>query len=313
MNIRQLKQFISIAETGNISRSAKNQNISQPALTRSIQNLEHCFGVELIERKANGVFLTIYGQHFLDYARNMVNDAQRAKREISAMHSGERGTLSIGVGPVFSAGFLSATLDRLLAKGPHVEVRLVEGFVENLCSDLRAGKLDAVLSLFPDSFDTSDLCFSGLCEVESVLAASANHHLANVTNVSKKQLATSNWVIADQKSVTSLYREFLDSVDTHTKVHHIRANSMRLIKNLVQESNYLTILPRILIEPELAEGSMVVIDGRMKPWVSVGGIASRSGGFQAAVLKDFIGIIKEEFSFTRDRLALAESTFIPST
>jgi hypothetical protein len=75
----------------------------------------------------------------------------------------------------------------------------------------------------------------------------------------------------------------------------------------------LTILPRILIEPELAAGSMVVIDGRMKPWVSVGGIASRSGGFQSAVLKDFIGIIKEEFSFTRDRLALAESTFIPST
>lgn len=313
MNIRQLKQFIAIAETGNISRSAKDQNISQPALTRSIQNLEHHFGVELIERKSNGVFLTAYGQHLFDYARSMVNDAERVKREISAMHSGERGTLSIGVGPVFSAGFLSATLDRLLAKGPHVEVRLVEGFVENLCSDLRAGKLDAVLSLFPNSFDTSDLSFNGLCEVESVLAASAHHDLANVKNVSRKQLAMSNWVIADQKSVSSLYREFLDSVDVKSKVHHIRANSMRLIKNLVQESNYLTILPRILIEPELADGSIVVIDGPMKPWVSIGGIASRRGGFRPTVLNDFIGIIKEEFSFTRDRLALAKSNFIPTT
>ncbi|MFT6778899.1 MAG: DNA-binding transcriptional LysR family regulator [Paraglaciecola sp.] len=312
MNIRQLKQFIAIAETGNISRSAKDQNISQPALTRSMQNLEDSFGVELIERKSNGVFLTVYGQHLLDYARSMVNDADRVKREITAMHLGERGTLSIGVGPVFSAGFLSTTLDRLLAKGPHVEVRLVEGFVENLCTDLRAGKLDAVLSLFPTSFDTSDLSFSGLCEVESVLAASSKHSLANIKNVSRKQLASSNWVIADQKSVASLYREFLESVDTPTKVHHIRANSMRLIKNLVQESNYLTILPRILIEPEIASGSMVVIDGPMKPWVSIGGIASRRSGFRPTVLNDFIGIIKEEFSFTRDRLALSKFSFNPT-
>ncbi|MFT2092768.1 LysR family transcriptional regulator [Paraglaciecola sp. 2405UD69-4] len=308
MNIRQLKQFISIAETGNISRSAKLQNISQPALTRSIQNLENEFGVELIDRKAVGVCLTAYGEHLLDYARSMVNDACRVKREITAMHSGERGTLSIGVGPVFSAGFLASTLDRLLAKGPRVEVRLVEGFVENLCEDLRGGKLDAVLSLFPTSFDTSDLSFSGLCEVESVLAASSKHNLASTNNVSRKQLASCNWVIADQKSVANLYHEFLDSVDNPAKVHHVRANSMRLIKNLVQESNYLTILPRILIENELAQGSMVVIDGPMKPWVSIGGIASRASGFRPTVLNDFIGIIKEEFSFTRDRLDLAKSS-----
>lgn len=299
MNIRQLRQFIAIAETGNISRAAKQQNISQPALTRSIQNLEDHFGVELIERRSSGVILTVYGLHLLDYARSIVSDAERVRREITAMHSGERGTLSIGVGPVFSAGFLSATLDRLLAKGPHVEVRLVEGFVENLCADLRAGKLDAVLSLFPTSFDTSDLSFSGLCEVESVLAASATHKLAKLKNVSRKQLASSNWVIADQKSVASLYREFLDGLQTPSNVHHIRANSMRLIKNLVQESNYLTILPRVLIESELASGSMVVIDGSMKPWVSVGGIASRGAGFRPTVLNEFVNIIKEEFSFSK--------------
>jgi len=308
MNFRQLKQFIAIAETGSISRAAKQENISQPALTRSIQNLEDHFGVELIGRKSNGVFLTEYGQHLHDYACSMVNDAERVKREITAMHCGERGTLSIGVGPVFSAGFMSATLDRLLSKGPHVEVRLVEGFVENLCTDLRAGKLDAVLSLFPASFDTSDLSFNVLCEVDSVLAASATHKLAKIKNVSRKQLAANNWVIADQKSVASLYKEYLDGIQTPSHVHHIRANSMRLIKNLVQESNYLTILPRVLIESELNSGSMVVIDGPMKPWVSVGAIACRGSGFRPTVLNEFVNLIKQEFSFNRDRQAFAKSS-----
>jgi DNA-binding transcriptional LysR family regulator len=311
MNIRQLKQFIAIAETGNISRSAKQQNISQPALTRSMQNLEDGLGVELIERKANGVFLTPYGEHFLDYARSMVSDAERAKRELHTMKSGSRGKLAIGVGPVFSAGFLSSALDRLLSNGPEVEVQLVEGFVEDLSADLRAGKLDAVLSLFPANFDNSDLQFSSLCEVESVLAASAEHPLAHTRNVARAQLAKSPWVIADQKYVCNAYREFFDGSELATKVRHIRANSMRLIKNLVQESNYLTVLPRILIEAELAAGTMVVIDGPFKPLVSMGGIASRQLGFRPAVLDDFIDIIKEEFSFTQHRLELLKANSAP--
>jgi DNA-binding transcriptional LysR family regulator len=312
MNIRQLKQFIAIAESGNMSRSAKERNISQPALTRSMQNLEDHFGVELIVRKANGVFLTAYGEHLLNYARSIVNDADRAKKEITAMHQGERGTLSIGVGPVFSAGFLTATLDRLLAQGPNIEVRLVEGFVEDLCADLRSGKLDAVLSLFPTDYDIADLSFTGLCEVKSVIAASPKHSLNNIKNVNRAQLASSNWVIPDQKCVRNMYRQFFGNTDTQTSVHHIRANSMRLIKNLVQESDYLTILPRILIENELCEGSMTVIDGPMQSWVSVGGIASRPTGTSATVLSDFIDIIKDEFNFNRDRLVFAQANLVTS-
>lgn len=307
MNIRQLRQFVCIAQTGNLSRAAKLQNISQPALTRSIQNLEESFGVELIERRANGVFLTTYGEHLLDYAQCMVNDTKRVQREISAMKSGARGHLSIGVGPVFSAGFLTSALDRLLAKGAHLEIRLVEGFVENLCKELRNGSLDAVLSLFPSTFDSGDLAFDDLCQVESVLAASAKHNLAGLQNICIDQLAECNWVIADQKYASNAFREFFGRSKMSGDVHHIRANSMRLIKNLVQESDYLTILPRILIESELQNGSMVAINGPVKPMVSVGGIATRNTGFQPKALNDFVRIVKDEFNFIPDP-SLAKTT-----
>ncbi len=303
MNIRQLKQFVSIAETGSISRSAKEQNISQPALTRSVKNLEEDLDVELIERRSNGVFLTDYGEHLLQYARCIVNDSERVRREIRAMKSGVRGNISIGVGPSFSAGFLSATLERLFKKGADLDVHLVEGFVEDLCAELRNGSLDAVLSLFPEKFDSSDLAFTRLCEVESVLAAGAKHRLARVKNVSRAQLARSNWVLADQKYVANAFREFLGGTLKPSHVHHIRANSMRLIKNLVQESDYITILPKILIEHELEAGELVIIDGPVKPLVSVGGIATRKRGFRPEGLVDLMRIIKDEFSLTPDTLA----------
>ncbi|MFK8052163.1 MAG: LysR family transcriptional regulator [Woeseiaceae bacterium] len=303
MNIRQLKQFVSIAETGSISRSAKEQNISQPALTRSVKNLEEDLGVELIERRSNGVFLTDFGHHLLEYARCIVNDSERVRREILAMKAGVRGTISIGVGPSFSTRFLSATLERLFKRGADLEVHLVEGFVEDLCGELRNGSLDAVLSLFPESFDSSDLAFTKLCDVESVLSAGSNHRLAHSTNVTRAQLAQCNWVLADQKYVASAFREFLGGTLKPSHVHHIRANSIRLIKNLVLESDYLTIVPKILIEHELETEELVVIDGPVKPLVSVGGIATRKTGFRPEGLVDLIRIIKDEFSLTPDTLA----------
>lgn len=311
MNIRQLKQFVAIAQSGNISRSAKDQNISQPALTRSLKNLEEDLGVELIERRANGVFLTVYGEHLLDYAHCIVSDSERVRREISAMKSGRRGQISVGVGPAFSTGVMSSVIEKLLSSGSQLEVRLVEGFVEDLCADLRSGSLDVVVSLFPANYDVSDLAFSSLCEVESVLVARKAHKLGALKNVSKRQLAQCNWVIADQKYAASMFREYLSRTEIPSGVHHVRASSLRLIKSLVMESDYLTVLPKILVEDELKSGELVLIDAQAKALVSVGGVAYRSSGFRSAALRDFVSIVEDEFDCSTNRGYARNKTVTP--
>lgn len=295
MNIRQLKQFVSIAQSGNISRSAKDQNISQPALTRSLKNLEEDLGVELIERRSNGVFLTPYGEHLLDYAHCIVSDSERVRREIGSMKSGRRGQITIGVGPAFTSGAVAPAVDELLSYGSKLEVRLVEGFVEDLCADLRSGALDVVLSLFPANYDHSDLSFKKLCEVESVLIANASHKFAGLRNVTKQQIAQCNWVIADQKHVATTFREYLSRSEIPSASHHVRANSVSLIKSMVMESDYLSILPKFMVEDELKRGELVVLDGPAKPVVSVGGIAFRNSGFRSAALRDFVEIVEDQF------------------
>lgn len=298
MNIRQLKQFISIAESGSISQSAKLENISQPALTRSIKNLEEELSAQLIERRSNGVYLTPYGEHLLEYARCIVNDSERVKSEILAMNHGTRGKIAIGVGPSFSTQFLSATLDKLLSRGTRVEVQLIEGFVEDLCASLRSGKLDVVFSLFPSSYDYSDLDYSKLCSVESGVIASANHHLAGKTNIQREQLAQCNWVIANQPSALAAFYEFLRGTVTPPQAQHIKANSFRLMKNLVLESDYLAILPKNLIARELQQRTLVTLDGPVKPLVTDGAVVTRKSGFKPAVLNEFIRIVKKEFQDT---------------
>jgi len=296
MNIRQLKQFASVASSGSISRSAKELNISQPALTRSLKNLEEDLGVELIGRRANGVFLTSYGEHLLEYANCIVGDSERVRREINAMRSGRRGQISIGIGPAFCEQLLPCAIERLLADGSHLEVRIVEGFIEDLSAQLRSGSLDVVLSLFPAKFDLSDLSFTQLCEVDSLVVAGAGHPLAAKKNVTRRQLAVCNWVISDQKYALSTFREYLSREEIPKGAHHLRVNSLRVMKSMVMESNYLAILPRMLIEEELKTERLVVIDGPAKAMVAMGGLAWRGSGFKSAALREFVGIVQDEFS-----------------
>jgi len=296
MNIRQLNQFVAVARAGTISQAAKTQNISQPALTRSLQNLEADLGVQLIERRANGVFLTDYGRHLLQYAECIVGDAERVRREITAMKSGQRGQLKIGVGPAFSQQLLPRAMDELLAGGARLELSLVEGFVEDLCDQLRTGELDVVLSLFPSTHDVNDLGFVRLCEVESVLVCAANHPLAVDAQVGRQLLARCNWVIADQSHAASTFREYLSRLNVPPTAHHVKAGSLGLIKSLVVNSNYLSILPKVLVERELASGQMRIVNSPVRALVSVGGLAWRRSGYRSAALVEFIAIVERQFA-----------------
>lgn len=294
MNIRQLKQFIAIARAGTISRAATSQNISQPALTRSLKNLEADLGVELLERRANGVFLTSYGEHLLQYAQCMVSDAERVRQEITAMQQGLRGRLNVGVGPAFSTRLLPKALQRLTTDGAQLEIKLRESFVEDLCAQLRSGELDVVLSLFPDTLETDDLEFAQLCTVDSVVVAASDHPLANIRQLTRQQLAQCNWVIADQVHANHSFREYLNRCTVPQHVQHVRANSLRLIKSLVVGSSYLSILPTMLIEEELRLGQIKRLNAPVRSLVSMGGMAWRKSGHRSAALREFVDIVKQE-------------------
>ena len=295
MNIRQLKQFLSIAQTGNISRSAKEQNISQPALTRSIKTLEESLNAELIERRANGVCLTPYGERLLDYAHVMVNDYNRVRGDIKAMQTGSRGKLTIGVGPTFSITLLPGLLKRLLKDRPKLQLHIIENLVEDLCIGLRNGTFDVILSLFPESQDFSALSFIKFCQVSSVVVARSGHPLAQHSNVTRQQLAQYDWIVADQKYAENIIRGFLNRMQIPIDAHRISTNSTHVITAMLINSDCLSILPRMLIEHELDTNQLTMIDGVVKPIVSMGGLACRDSGFQSAVLKDFVQIVKDEF------------------
>ena len=105
MELRQLRYFVAVADTGNISRAARKIFLTQPALSRQIKALEEEVGQCLLERHAHSVRLTPAGEVMLHEARELLRLADQAVERVKA--SGTGGRLRIGYAPTLAEGLMT--------------------------------------------------------------------------------------------------------------------------------------------------------------------------------------------------------------
>ena len=126
MELRHLRYFVAVAEELNFRRAAERLHVVQPALSRQIKDLEYELRVRLLDRDTTGVRLTDAGRAYLDEARQILEQVNRANDLARAAAAGRRGHLTIGnVGPV-TASFMPASLTRFRRQYPDVIVTLME-------------------------------------------------------------------------------------------------------------------------------------------------------------------------------------------
>src|SRR3984885_1633937 len=143
MELRHLRYFVAIAETGSLTLAAgKRLHTAQPSLSRQIRDLEHEVGIQLLNRSPQGTELTAAGQAFLRHARLSLAQADAAVEAARSVAQPAR--------PVFSIGFLTGQEVDWLPHAPGVlrdelpdiEIRGSSGFSTDLADDLQRGKLD---------------------------------------------------------------------------------------------------------------------------------------------------------------------------
>lgn len=144
MELRHLRYFVTVAEELNVSRASARLNISQPAVSRQLRDLEEELGVDLFHRGNSKLRLTEAGVAFLAHARDLLRRSNEAAREMSAFRPRTKSTVRVGyIAPVLAA--VTPALRALGQKTPDVEVVLREMPPGEQVKALRNGSIDLAL------------------------------------------------------------------------------------------------------------------------------------------------------------------------
>lgn len=154
-NLDQLQHAIAAADYGSFRQAAEVLSIKQSTISRSIQLLEHSFGVHIFERSSGGVRATPAGRHFLGVARSIVEQLDALAATTRASGRGEAGRLAVGFCTSLAAGSLRASLLDFLQKFPQIELATVERRRAHLMAALRNGVLDVLILTGGTSFQST--------------------------------------------------------------------------------------------------------------------------------------------------------------
>lgn len=191
MNTRQIHHFLALMNMGSLSAAAESENLSQPALSRSIRALEETLGVPLFDRSERRLRPTPFAQAWLPRAQRMVNDEKESFRLLELMNNGESGTLMVGMGSSLNTLVLAPLLLWCMKNLPEVRLRTRVETSDRLLQALRAEQLDYFLGDISIAATHSDLVVEPLHPYPVDWYVRANHPLAKQTQVSIEEL--NNW------------------------------------------------------------------------------------------------------------------------
>lgn len=290
MHSRLLMLFLAAAEHLNITAAARALNITQPALTRSIKQLEAIIGVPLFERLPTGVVLTREGEILARRVRLMELEYRHALAEISAYEQGLAGELRIGAGPVWITAILPQVVTTFHGAYPKVKVRLTSGVISTLVPELMDGEIDLICSTL-DFPSQPEIVKEPLIKIRHAVVARESHPLLGRGAASAGDLSKYPWlVLANDEVGTSRVGSYFVAHGLEPPVIAVETTATGMFK-ILREGDFLAHFPdRMLEDAEKFGLRRISHEGTF--WETEAGMASRRTNRPVRAVESFMSILR---------------------
>ncbi len=169
--------------------------------SRSIAELEHAFGVRLLDRHRRGIEPTECGRALLDCGTAVFDELRQGVKTVEFLADPTAGEVRIGSTAFLAASFVSALIDRLSRRYPRIQFHLETGYMETLHRDLRERKVDLLIVRSGGEIADERFHFEFLFEDNYVVAAGARNPWTRRRNIQLADLAAERWVLPPRESV----------------------------------------------------------------------------------------------------------------
>ena len=251
MRLSQIRVFLSTVQSGSIRAAARMLDVSPPAITKSLRQLEEELHVRLLTRTQHGVTATPAGRAFLTRARVIQSELRKVEEELSNFAGGRTGSVAFGVGPTHMILIVPEAVSQFRLEYPSVRLRIVEGPHPPLIQMVRDETLDFALGLRPEQTLDSSLVFRSLFRDNFVVAARKGHPRRGAGSLA--QLADAHWVtLTPRASRGGLIDQAFSLAGHPAPASVIDCESFTGIVALLARSDMLTLTTRRLLASPFA-------------------------------------------------------------
>lgn len=295
MEIRQLRAFVAISESGTFTAAAVKVHVTQAAISMQIRQLENEVGTLLFIRAPRRVMLTEAGEQLLQRARQILRDHDAALDEIAELTGAERGRLRIGsASAMVATDVLPKLLKEVRRLHPGAEITVGSGTSEALVQQILGGELDIAFVSLP--VEAKGINTERLSQDQLVAIASPRHRLAKQKTISAYTLAGEKLILGERGGNT---RRLIDQFFAQAGVTlHVAMELSRqaAIRRMVEEDMGVGIVPLQTVGEAVNRGRLVRwwIEGAHINWEL--GIARLTGGYESPILHTFIKLARNQFA-----------------
>ncbi len=235
-------------------------NVTQPAVSKQIKELERIVGAPIVIRERNRLSLTPIGLRLADHARQVLRQLDRAAFDIEAMASGVAGSVNLGVVGSVAPILLPPAIALLKRSGPEATISVTEGHFVSLYPQLESGMLDLLIARIWHPQDLPGIEQSVLFSEPLVVVAGRDHPLGRSAQVGWEDAIEWPWILPQANSVARRAVDTLFAENGLAPPRNIIASvSLTLNLEILRQMPALCLFPQSLAESHLARGDIVVL------------------------------------------------------
>ena len=244
MKLSQLRDVLAVAENGSLRAAGRHLGIAQPAITRSIREIEHELGVSLFERHAKGVRLTDIGRAFVRRAEAVQSELRRAKDEVDQLKGGLSGEVSVALSTASSISLMPKAMTEFRKRYPDVILKISETFFAPIERDLHSGRIDFYVGPFEAGSTSNTFHVEKLFDNQRWIAARRGHALGKATSFA--ELAEAQWLrpAVAERSTEGDFETALAEIGLDHAQIVVQSRSALITMLTVANSDLLTVLPQ---------------------------------------------------------------------
>lgn len=276
LKTRHLVLLVELGRHGSIMHAAQAANLTQPAASKLLGELEHALGVQLFERLPRGVAPTWYGAILIRRAGAALAEMDAAHQEVMELLSGLRGRVDIGTVLTPSTSLVPEAVNLLKARHARVHVSIAVDTSKILVQRLRAGDLDIVIGRILDTEAAAELNFEPITDEPHSLIVRAAHPLLGRSDLTLAELSHQGWILPPNGSILRdrLTAQFL-SQGLEPPAETVETLALPVIAHLLTGSDMIVALPIDLVDPYLKAGLLAVLPYELGIRMDMYGIITR--------------------------------------